>query len=94
MNWQMESITPTDLAHLFFLTGGGSTARCTLGFPPALTQTMCKRRLVERLSQTRKDRFLGFAPNSWVSPQNRSQFGPIYHYHLTSPALSFVRNFC
>jgi hypothetical protein len=27
-------------------------------------------------------RFPGFAPNSYVSPQNRSRFGPIYHQVL------------
>ncbi len=68
----------TDLAYVFVETAAGKARAGALSFPLELTKTVGKRPLVERLSQAMNGRFPGFAPNSYVSPQNRSKFGPIY----------------
>jgi hypothetical protein len=47
-------------------------------WPLEFTQTVHNNSLLERLSQALNGRFPGFAPNSSVSHQNRSKFGPIY----------------
>jgi len=48
--------------------------------PLEFTKMVRKRPLVERFSQAMNGRFPGFAPNSYVSLQNRSKFGPIYQW--------------
>jgi hypothetical protein len=59
--------------------GGSSSLRRVFRFPLEGTQTVGKPPNVPRLSQAMKGRFPGCAPNSSVSPQNRSKFGPMYH---------------
>ncbi len=51
---------------------------CVFRFSLEFTQTVRTRRLVARLSQALSGRFLGFAPISYMAPQNRSKSDPNY----------------